>query len=152
MGSTDESFSNTAQVEECFDCPARMSFQILYCVLVRSSRTPNRTMHGKKDWDVSNHFRFTEILTESTVSQWNSSGIFHRIQYVAAQSRSSRVTVEIKSNTKEFYRKDHLHVDVQRHLTGIKRQQERMRVKCQSRFSVCKKIWNKTMVICWSCS
>ena len=33
-------------------------------------------MHGKKDWDGSNHLRFTETLTESTVSQWNSSGIF----------------------------------------------------------------------------
>ena len=55
------------------------------CLLVRSSRTPNRTMHGKKDWDGSNHLRFTEAFTESTVSQWNSSGIFPRIQYVAAQ-------------------------------------------------------------------
>ena len=37
---------------------------------------PNRTMHGKKDWDGSNHLRFTETLTDSTVSQWNSSGRF----------------------------------------------------------------------------
>ena len=36
----------------------------------------NRTMHWNKDWDGSNHLRFTEALTESTVSQWNSSGIF----------------------------------------------------------------------------
>ena len=36
---------------------------------------PNRTLHGKKDWDGSNHLRFTEALTESTVSHWNSSGI-----------------------------------------------------------------------------
>ena len=28
------------------------------------------------DWDASNHLRFTEALTESNVSQWNSSGIF----------------------------------------------------------------------------
>ena len=33
-------------------------------------------MHGKKDWDGSNDLQFTETLTESTVSQWNSSGIF----------------------------------------------------------------------------
>ena len=36
-------------------------------------------MHGKKDWDGSNHLRFTETLTESTVSQWNSSGNISRI-------------------------------------------------------------------------
>ena len=30
-------------------------------------------------------FKITETLTESTVSRWNSSGIFPRIQYVAAQ-------------------------------------------------------------------
>ena len=53
--------------------------------LVRFSTTSNRTMHGNKDWDGSNHLRFTEILTESTVSQWNSSGILPRTQYVAAQ-------------------------------------------------------------------
>ena len=61
-----------------------------------SSRTSNRTMHGKKDWDGSNHPRFTETLAESTVSQWNSSGIFSRIQYVAAQRRSQTFTVEIR--------------------------------------------------------
>ena len=68
-----------------FSAQRSTSYQILCCVLVRSSRTPNRTMHGKKDWDGSNHLRFTETLTESTVSQWNSSGTFPRIQYVAAQ-------------------------------------------------------------------
>ena len=59
-----------------FNAQRCTSFQILYCVLVRSSRTPNRTMHGNKDWDGSNYLRFTEALTESTVIQWNSSGIF----------------------------------------------------------------------------
>ena len=38
-------------------------FHILYCVLVRYTRTPNRTMHGKTDWDGSRHFRNTETLT-----------------------------------------------------------------------------------------
>ena len=36
---------------------------------------PNRTIHGKKDWNGSNHFQNTEALTESTVSQWNWNGI-----------------------------------------------------------------------------
>ena len=34
-----------------FNARRSTSFQNLYCVLVRFSRTPNRTMHGKKDWD-----------------------------------------------------------------------------------------------------
>ena len=53
--------------------------------LVKIQENPNRTMHGKTDWDGSKHLRNTETLTESTVSQWTSSGIFPRIQYVAAQ-------------------------------------------------------------------
>ena len=44
------------------------SFQILYCVLVRFWKTPNRTMHGNKDWDGSNLLKITETLTESTAS------------------------------------------------------------------------------------
>ena len=39
-----------------------------------------------------------------------------RIHHVAAQSQSSRFTVKIERNTREIYRTDHLHVDVQRHL------------------------------------
>ena len=52
-----------------------------------------------------------------------------RIQCVAAQSRSQTFTVEIDWDTREFHRKDYLHVDVQRHHMWIKRQQSRMRVK-----------------------
>ena len=64
------------------------------------------------------------------VSQWNSSGIFSRIQHVAGQPQSPRVTFKIERNTREIYWTDHLHVDVQRHLMGIKGQRERMQVKC----------------------
>ena len=75
---------------------------------------------------------------------------FPRIQYVAAQSRSQTFAVEIRWDTREFYRKDYLHVDVQRHLMWIKRQWKRMRVKCSTRFSFCKKTWNRTMIMSWS--
>ena len=34
-----------------FNAQRSTSFQILYCVLVRFSKTPNRTMHENKDWD-----------------------------------------------------------------------------------------------------
>ena len=46
-----------------------------YCVLLGFSKTPNRTMHGNKDWDGWTHLQFSEILKESTVSRGNSSGI-----------------------------------------------------------------------------
>ena len=51
------------------------SFQILYCVLVRYTRTPNQTLHGNEDWSDSKLHQSTELWTELMVSQWNSSGI-----------------------------------------------------------------------------
>ena len=62
-----------------------------------------------------------------------------RIHHIAALPQSSRVTVKIARNTREMYWTDHLHVDVQRHLMVILGQQERMRVKCSTRFSISKK-------------
>ena len=102
----------------------------------------------KRYWRASKVYQNTELWTELMVSQLNSSGIFStRIHHIAAQPQSSRVTVEIGWNTREFYRTDHFHVDVQRHLMRIERQQERMRVKCSTRFSLCEKIRSRTMVI-----
>ena len=57
---------------------------------------PNRTVHGNKDWDGSKHHWNTETVTELAVSQWNSSGIFPRIHFIAAPSRSQTFTVENK--------------------------------------------------------
>ena len=51
---------------------------------------------------------------------------FPRIQYVAAQWRSQKFTVEIRWDTREFHRKKHVHVDVQQHFLWIKRQWKRM--------------------------
>ena len=50
-------------------------FQILFCVLVRYTRTPNQTLHGTKDWSGSKVHRNAEPWTELIVSQWNSSWI-----------------------------------------------------------------------------
>ena len=71
-------------------------FQILYCVLERYTRSPNQTLHGNKDWSGSKVHWNTEIWTELTASQWNPSGIFPKIQYAAAESRSQKFTVEIR--------------------------------------------------------
>ena len=43
--------------------------------LGKMDENPRSNIDGNKDWDGSNHLQFTETLTESTVSQWNSSGI-----------------------------------------------------------------------------
>ena len=53
--------------------------------LGKKHENPNQTVHGNKDWSGLKHLKNTETLTELMVSQWNSSGIFPRIQYVAAQ-------------------------------------------------------------------
>ena len=83
------------------------------------------------------------LKQESTASQWNSSGIFPRIQYVAAQRPSQKFTVQVRRDTREFHRKNHIYVDVQRHFLWNKRQWKRMPGECQTRFSVCKKIWKR---------
>ena len=105
-----------------FSAQRSTSFQILYCVLVRYTRTPNRTMHGKKDWDGSKHLRNTETLTESTASQWNSSGIFSQDSIRCSSAKKSKVYCTDWRNTRKFHRKNYLHVDVQRYLLWIKRQ------------------------------
>ena len=45
----------------------------------------------KKDWDGSNHLRLTETLTELTVSQWNSSGIFSQDSTRCRSVKKSKV-------------------------------------------------------------
>ena len=107
--------------------------------LWKMNENPRSNKHGKKDWRGSKVHQNTELWTEVTVSQWNSSGIFSQ-----DSPRCSSVT-KFKSycwdwkNIREFYRTDYLRVDVQRHLMGIKRQQERIRVRCSTRFPTCKK-------------
>ena len=67
------------------------SFQILYCVLVRYTRTPNQTLHGKTDWRGSKVHRNTETWTELTASQWNSSGIFSQDSIRCSSVKKSKV-------------------------------------------------------------
>ena len=45
--------------------------------------------------------------------------IFPRIHHIAALQQSPRVHVKNEQRTKRFHRRDHLHVDVQRHLMAI---------------------------------
>ena len=75
---------------------------------------------------------------------------FPRIQCVAAQWRRPKFTVDIRRDTREFDKKNSIHVDVQRHFFWNKRQWTRMSGKRSTRIFVCNKIWKRTMVIHWS--
>ena len=86
-------------------------------------------------------------LDTMMVSQRNSSGIFPRTHHIAVLLQSPRVHVKNERTTSRIHRTDHLHVDVQRNLLEIYGQQERMRFKWSTRFSICKKIRSRTMVI-----
>ena len=46
------------------------------------------------------------------------------IQHIGALQQSPRVTVKIELNTRKNHWTDYRHVDVQRHLMGIERQQD----------------------------
>ena len=50
-------------------------------------------MHGKTDWYGSNHLLNTKTLTESTVSQWNSSGIFPEVDSKAKDMENCRYSI-----------------------------------------------------------
>ena len=65
---------------------------------------------------------------------------FPMILHIAALQQSPRVPVKNERKPKKIYRKDHLHVDVQRHLMGISRQWTGMRIERQARFYLCDKI------------
>ena len=54
------------------------SFQILYSVFVRYTRTPNQTLHRKIDGRGSKVHQNTGLFGQWTASQWNSSGIFSK--------------------------------------------------------------------------
>ena len=79
------------------------SFQILYCVLVRYTRTPNQTVHGETDWRGSKVHRNTETCTELTASQWNSSGIFSQDSPHCSSVKKSKSLLLKLSETPENF-------------------------------------------------
>ena len=84
------------------------------------------------------------IYGEPIEFDWNIFPGFTTLQLVR---EVQELLLRLSVTPEKIYRTDHLHVDVQRHLMWIKGQQERMRVKCSTRFSLCKKIRSMTMVI-----
>ena len=75
-----------------FNAQRSTSFRILHCVSVRFSKTPNRTMHGKKDWDGSNHLQITEAFDridgEPMEFEWNIFPGFNTLQLNEEVKRS----------------------------------------------------------------
>ena len=106
----------------------------------------NIAWEGRVTWfKSSKEFRVLDRIDgEPMEFEWN---LFPGFTTLQLCHKVQELLSRFECNTREFHRKDYLHVDVQRHRMGIKRQQCRMRVKCRSRFSICKKIWSKTMVI-----
>ena len=85
--------------------------------------------------------KFTEYRALDTVDGWPIEfewNIFPGFTTLQLSHKVQELLLRLGETPENFYRTDHLHVDVQRHLMGIKGQQERMRVKCSTRFSLCK--------------
>ena len=65
--------------------------------------------------------------------EWN---IFPGFTTLQLSHKVQALLLRLSETPDNFYRTDYLHVDVQRHLMGIRRQHERMRIKCPTRFAI----------------
>ena len=81
-------------------------------------------------------------------SRRNSSGTSS--QDFATQRRSQKFIEQIRRNTRNFHKKNSIHVNVKRHLPWNKKQWTRMFGTRSTRIFVCRKIWWRTKVIHWS--
>ena len=114
-------------------------FQILYCVLVRYTRTlPIKHCMGRKIGVVQKFTGIQKLWTELMVSQLNSSGIFSQ------DSPHCSSATKFKSYCWDWVKHQKI---LQDELSSCRcsttshvdeRQQERMRIKCSTRFSICK--------------
>ena len=115
-----------------FSAQRSTSFQILYCVLVRYTRPSlsKHTLHGKTDWRGSKVLRNAETLDwidgEPMEFEWNNLPGLNTLQ-LSQEVKS--FTVEMKWNTREFYRKQFSSC---RCSTTSHGDQETMKVECES--------------------
>ena len=76
---------------------------------------------------------------------------FPRIQYVVAQSRSQKFTVEIRRDTPENFTGRIICMSMFNDIScGSRDNEKECESNARSRFSICKEIWNRTMVSSWS--
>ena len=103
-------------------------FQILCYALERWARIHNQMLSGKTSWRGSEVHHNTDYWTQLME-------YFFKMHHIA-----------VLQQTRRIHRTDYLHVDVQRHLTGMKRNCARMRTKRSIRF-LREEIFSKTIVI-----
>ena len=110
-------------------------FQIVYCVVVRSRS--NIAWENRLKWFKSSpeYRALDRIDGESMEFEWN---IFQGFTALQHSHKVQDFQLRLGDIPENFYRTNYLHVDVQRHLMEIERQQERIRIKCSIRFSICK--------------
>ena len=89
--------------ERVINAQRSTSFQILYCVLVRHTRTPNRPMHGKKDWaglKTSPVCRnFDRIDGEAMDFEWN---IFPGFNTLQLSEEVKRILLRLNETPENF--------------------------------------------------
>ena len=117
------------------------SFRMLYCVLVRFSKSTqsNDAWEQRLGW-----FKIFSKLQKLWQNQRWANGL--RVWIFSQDSiRCSSVKkfkgllLRLNETPQNFTGRNHLHVDIQRHLLWIKRQWKIMRVKWSTRFSICKR-------------
>ena len=118
----------------------KTSFRILCCALGRVSKILNLTMLATKMWMDLLFSKIAEILTASTVTRWNSSGIFSQNSVRCSLLKNRTFTAETRTNTREFHKKNSVSVDVQRHFLWNERQWKRMLGKCSTRLCMQKNL------------
>ena len=104
--------------------------KILYCVWVKYTRTLAQTQRGSKV------HRKTETWTELMVIQVNSSGIFSQDSPHCSSATKFKLRL---GGTPENFTGRIIFMSMFNDISG-ERQRERMRIKCSTRFSMCKKI------------
>ena len=106
----------------CHQSLAHKGLRILrFCIVSwKDEREPTIKLCMGRQIDVVQ--KFTKIQNFGQ-NWWWANGIrveyLPRIHHIAALQQSPRVAVRIECDTRQIYRKDHIHVDVQRHLMEI---------------------------------
>ena len=106
----------------------------------------NDAWEGRLGWFKSSpvYSNFDRIDGEPMKFEWN---IFPGFNTLQLSQEVKHLLLRLDETPENFTGRIIFYVDVQRHFLWIKRQWKRMRVKCSTRFSICKEIRSRTMVI-----
>ena len=130
--------------------PAHKGLRILrFCIVSwKDEREPSIKYCMGRQIDVSQKFTRTQSFGQNW---WRANGIrvehLPRIHHIAAQPQCPGVTVKMERNTREISGRIIFMSMLNDISWGSKDNKKRMRVKGQSRFSLCEEIRSRTMVI-----